>query len=237
MQGFDNPNASLPCLGRPLLLLALRRACFSPRFVHNHRPRGSASCARLNKDYGSPGAESAPPVASYRPVESRISSSLVQRRAHAAQSALPAACTTQVRSDAGGLLDCCVLPLWSGRHSRYTESMSACKQHSPTAPPFTDMALRAQSTVPQRFETKDEQMQRGRVHEHVVQNEKEAEQPGLVPERRGYRARSCCEHILLSAECAAAPPFRTDRLRGGPEADGDETARSRWNVDTRAPPA
>jgi hypothetical protein len=68
------------------------------------------------------------------------------------------------------------------------------------------MTLRAPSTVPQRFETKHVQMQRGGVREHVVQNEEVAKQPGLVPRCRGHRARSCHEHLLASPDRRRTPP-------------------------------
>ena len=59
-----------------------------PMFLRTPSHSGSASCAGKNRDCGPPGAESAPPVTLCRPVESHTSSSLVQRHAHAAQSAL-----------------------------------------------------------------------------------------------------------------------------------------------------
>ena len=48
-------------------------------------------------------------------------------------------------------------------------------------------------------------MQQGGVHEHVVQNQKIAEEPGLVPARGGYRTWSCREHTLVSAERRRTP--------------------------------
>ena len=48
-------------------------------------------------------------------------------------------------------------------------------------------------------------MQQGGVDEHVVQNLKIAEEPGLVPARGGYRARSCREHTLVSAKRSRTP--------------------------------
>ena len=50
-------------------------------------------------------------------------------------------------------------------------------------------------------------MQQGEVHEHVVQrqSQKIAEEPGRVPARGGYRAWSCREHTLVSAERRRTP--------------------------------
>ena len=81
-------------------------------------------------------------------------------------------------------------------------------------------------------------MQQGGVHEHVVQNQKIAEEPGLVPARGGYRTWSCREHTLVSAERRRNPPSERIGPRGGPEAAEDETSRSGRHVGmSRATPA
>ena len=78
-------------------------------------------------------------------------------------------------------------------------------------------------------------MQRGRVREHVVQNEKDVEQPGHVPRRGGHRAQSCREHLLASADRRRTPPPNgsgrgADLRQPGtkpPVRDGTSTCRGR----------
>ena len=78
-----NSSPRMPHLGdRTSTVLTVRRDGVDfPHFLRT--TIGTASCARMSRDCGPPGAGSAPPVTLYRPAESHISSSLVQRRAHA----------------------------------------------------------------------------------------------------------------------------------------------------------
>ena len=61
------------------------------------------------------------------------------------------------------------------------DTLEECQHSNNTLPPlyhsFTDMTLRARSTVPAQYGTDSEHMQQGGVDEHVVQNLKIAEEP------------------------------------------------------------
>ena len=91
--------------------------------------------------------------------------------------------------------------------------MSAFKQHTHAAPPFTDMTLRAWSTVPQRFETKANRCSAAGCASTSFRTRRTSSSPDTSLGVEDI-ASTCCASTCWRAPTAAAPPLRTDRAAG-----------------------